>query len=85
MSSAFSNVPSISVIGTACRMRTPAHCLRCARLRKNERAKIDPFPIHDAEVLIAAIHSDWAKPRETTTSSGSSLVCGPLGNRTYCL
>jgi integrase len=39
----------------------PAHCLRCARLRKNERAKIDPFPIHDAEVLIAAIHRDWGE------------------------
>ena len=39
----------------------PAHCLRCARLRKNERAKVDPFSMHDAEVLIAAIHRDWGE------------------------
>lgn len=36
----------------------PAQSLRCARLRKNERAKIDPFSMHDAETLIAAIHRD---------------------------
>ena len=39
----------------------PAQCLRCARLRKNERAKIDPFSMHDAETLIAAIHRDWGE------------------------
>lgn len=39
----------------------PAHCLRCARLRKGERAKIDPFSMHDAETLIAAIHRDWGE------------------------
>jgi integrase len=39
----------------------PAQSLRCARLRKHERAKIDPFSMHDAETLIAAIHRDWGE------------------------
>ncbi len=38
----------------------PALNLRCARLRKADRPKVDPFSMHDAENLIAAIHRDWA-------------------------
>ena len=37
----------------------PARSLRGARLRKNDRPKVDPFCMHDAEILIAAIHRDW--------------------------
>jgi integrase len=35
--------------------------MRCARLTKNDRPKIDPFPMQDAETLIAAIHRDWGE------------------------
>lgn len=39
----------------------PARSLRCARLRKADRPKVDPFSMHDAEILIAAIHRDWGE------------------------
>ncbi len=39
----------------------PATGLRCARLTKNDRPKIDPFAMQDAETLIAAIHRDWGE------------------------
>jgi integrase len=39
----------------------PALNLRCARLRKADRPKVDPFAMHDAEALIAAIHHDWGE------------------------
>jgi integrase len=39
----------------------PAVNLRCARLRKADRPKVDPFSMHDAETLIAAIHRDWGE------------------------
>jgi len=39
----------------------PAVNLRCARLRKSDRPKVDPFCVHDAEALIAAIHRDWGE------------------------
>src|SRR4051812_18692441 len=39
----------------------PALNLRCARLRKADRPKVDPFSMHDAETLIAAIHRDWGE------------------------
>lgn len=39
----------------------PARALRSARLRKTDRPKVDPFSMHDAEVLIAAIHRDWGE------------------------
>lgn len=39
----------------------PARNLRSARLRKTDRPKVDPFCMHDAEVLIAAIHRDWGE------------------------
>jgi integrase len=39
----------------------PARSLRGARLRKTDRPKVDPFCMHDAEVLIAAIHRDWGE------------------------
>jgi integrase len=37
----------------------PALNLRCIRLRKGDRPKLNPFSIQDAETLIAAIHRDW--------------------------
>jgi hypothetical protein len=39
----------------------PARSLRGARLRKADRPKVDPFCMHDAETLIAAIHRDWGE------------------------
>jgi integrase len=39
----------------------PARNLRSARLRKNDRPRVDPFPVQDAEALIAAIHRDWGE------------------------
>ena len=39
----------------------PARGLRGARLRKSDRPRIDPFCMHDAETLIAAIHRDWGE------------------------
>jgi integrase len=42
-------------------LENPARHLRCVRLRKSDRPKIDPFSVHDAETLIAAIHRDWGE------------------------
>ncbi len=39
----------------------PARGLRSARLKNKDRPKIDPFSMHDAETLIAAIHRDWGE------------------------
>jgi integrase len=39
----------------------PARGLRSARLRKADRPKVDPFCMHDAEVVIAALHRDWGE------------------------
>jgi integrase len=39
----------------------PALNLRCARLKKSDRPKVDPFCMHDAETLIAGIHRDWGE------------------------
>lgn len=38
--------------------RDPAAFLKCARMRRNDRPAIDPFPIAEAEALIAALHRD---------------------------
>lgn len=37
----------------------PAASLKCARIGKKDRPRIDPFSIQDAQVLIAALHRDW--------------------------
>ncbi len=42
-------------------LRDPAASLKCARIGKNDRPRIDPFSIQDAEVLIAALHEDWSE------------------------
>lgn len=39
----------------------PASVLRCFRLVKRDRKIPDPFTIHEAEALIAAIHHDWGE------------------------
>ncbi len=39
----------------------PARSLRSARILKTDRPRIDPFCVHDAETLIAAIHRDWGE------------------------
>jgi len=44
--------------------RDPAASLKCARFGKNDRPRIDPFSIQDAEVLIAAIHADWGEAQD---------------------
>ena len=44
----------------------PTLALRGARIRKKDRATIDPFSIHDAEALIAAIRRDWVTTHPRT-------------------
>jgi integrase len=39
----------------------PAAHLRCARLTKKDRPKIDPFAMQDAETIIAAMHRHWGE------------------------
>jgi integrase len=39
----------------------PTSGLKGARIRKKDRPVIDPFTIHEAERLIAAIHRDWGE------------------------
>jgi len=39
----------------------PARHLRCARMRKADRPKVDPFCMQDAELLIATLHRDWGE------------------------
>jgi integrase len=39
----------------------PAAALKCARMGKKDRPRIDPFSIQEAEVLIAALHRDWGE------------------------
>ena len=41
----------------------PASALKCLRITKKDRPVIDPFTIHEAEALIAAIHRDWGEPQ----------------------
>jgi integrase len=37
----------------------PAAMLRGARIGKKDRPHLDPFSVHDAETLIAALRRDW--------------------------
>jgi integrase len=39
----------------------PASALKCFRLVKKDRKMPDPYTIHEAEALIAAIHRDWGE------------------------
>ena len=39
----------------------PASGLRGFRITKKDRPVVDPFTIHEAEALIAAIHEDWGE------------------------
>ena len=39
----------------------PAVGLKGFRITKKDRPVVDPFPIHEAEVLIAQIHRDWGE------------------------
>jgi integrase len=39
----------------------PTYNLKSARIRKKDRARIDPFNIQEAEMFIAAIHRDWGE------------------------
>jgi len=41
--------------------RNPASFLKNARIRRTDRPIIDPFPIEEAELLIAAVHADWGE------------------------
>ena len=60
---------ALSVLETRVRLRlsgpparnNPARSLRGARLRKNDRPRIDPFCMHDAETFIAGLHRDWGE------------------------
>jgi integrase len=42
-------------------LHNPARTLKSARIGKQDRPKVDPFSIQDAEVLIAAIHHEWGE------------------------
>jgi integrase len=39
----------------------PTVALKSARIRRKDRAAIDPFSIQDAEAIITAIHQDWGE------------------------
>jgi integrase len=39
----------------------PRRELKGARMQRKDRPSIDPFTIHDAEALIAAIHQDCGR------------------------
>jgi integrase len=39
----------------------PACGLKCVRMSRKDRPVPDPFRIHDAETLIAAIHNQWGE------------------------
>ncbi len=39
----------------------PARGLKTLRMRKKDRPPVDPFPVEEAETLIAAIHDDWGE------------------------
>lgn len=39
----------------------PASALKCFRITKKDRPRVDPFNIHEAEIVIAAIHRDWGE------------------------
>lgn len=41
--------------------RNPATLLRSARIRRSDRPAINPFPVEEAEMLIAALHRDWGE------------------------
>jgi integrase len=55
--------------------RDPAAALKCSRIGKKDRPLIDPFSIQDAEVLIAAIHREWASFKVTMMNCASSPAC----------
>jgi integrase len=42
-------------------LHNPTRGLKCARIGRKDRPKIDPFSIDDAETLIAAIHEEWGE------------------------
>jgi integrase len=39
----------------------PAVALKCFRIAKKDRPRVDPFTIQEAEVIIVAIHRDWGE------------------------
>ena len=41
--------------------RDPASFVKCARIRRSERPRIDPFTLENAESLIAGLHRDWGE------------------------
>src|ERR1700736_5469974 len=56
----------------------PAAALKCARMSKKDRPRIDPFSIQEAEVLIAALHRDWGEAQ-------GNYLCPALLHRTSSL
>jgi integrase len=42
-------------------LHDPARQLKGARIQRKDRPVIDPFTIHEAETLIAALHRDWGE------------------------
>jgi hypothetical protein len=62
----------------------PTLSLVGARIKRKDRATVDPFTIQEAETLISAIHRDWAKRRATTMSFGSSPGCDRRNRSHWC-
>jgi integrase len=69
----------------------PTASLRSARIRKQDRPVIDPFTIHEAETLVAALRHDWGqaegnydefrfftglRPFSIRSSAGARRCCG---------
>jgi hypothetical protein len=61
----------------------PRRGLRSARLRKTDRRKVDPFRMHDAGVLIAAIHRDWGEAQGNYDEFRFFTLCAQTHNVKY--
>jgi integrase len=58
----------------------PATGLKCLRITRKDRPPVDPFPIAEAEVLIAAIHQDWGEAQTRhRLCSGCFASSSPVG------
>ncbi|HSY08257.1 MAG TPA: DUF3596 domain-containing protein [Steroidobacteraceae bacterium] len=62
----------------------PTSGLMSARIRKRDRPIIDPFTIHEAEKLIAAIHRDWGEAQGNYDEFRFFTGMRPLTDRTAC-
>jgi len=61
----------------------PTASLKCFRLTKKDRPPPDPFSIHEAEALIAAIHLEWGEAQGNYDEFRFFTGCVPL-SRSPC-